>query len=66
MRNFRVKCVKTPCNDNMVDSHVTGGKFYTVTDVAQCNGVEFFTMLGDLKTMVERPSHYFVRFRKGN
>ena len=66
MKNFRVRCVNTPSEGKMLDSHISKGNFYTVTDVGQSNGVEFFTIMGDLKTEVVRPSHHFIRFRKGN
>jgi len=65
MKNFRVKCVKVPSEGEMVDSHISKDHFYNVTDVSECNGVEFFTVMGDLKMTVSRPSHYFIRFRKG-
>jgi len=65
MKNFRVRCVRPPRNGDFVDSHVTSGKFYTVTEVSEHAGQEFFTLLGDLNMTVERPSQYFIRLRKG-
>ena len=62
MKNFRVKCARRPFSDGLADAHISTGNFYNVTDVAQTNGIEYFTMMGDLGLVVDRPSHFFRRF----
>lgn len=59
---LRVKCVKVPEHDDMVDINFIKGKFYDVEQVHYTmDGIQYLSMFGEMKMTVTAPAQYFSR-----
>ena len=59
---LRVKCVQVPNNDEMIDINFVRGKFYDVQEVHHAmDGIQYFSIFGELRTTVTAPSYCFSK-----